>query len=234
MRSFNLFGGNSNLRATYTIMIVNVALYLIYQALRIIDGINLDGVEQVPESYTFLTSYLTLSASDFTLGKLRFYTIITAMFVPDNIISLIFNMLIMYSVGKLIEGRYGPKVFLQIYFISGLITGGMVILCELLFNLIPLYNGIFELEFVTTSGAILGLITFMMLLLPRGEIYMFFVRVKTKNLIWIFVGFYLVIGIISQIMFDPSFILYYASVFGVIGGYLGVRKYVRPQAQQYY
>ena len=70
--------------------------------------------------------------------------------------------------------------------------------------------------------------------LKRYQIDLIIFELKTKNLIWIFIGFYLIIGVISQIMFEPSFILYYASVFGVIGGYLGVRKYVRPQVQQYY
>ena len=101
----------------------------------------------------------------------------------------------------------------------------------------------FDFGFNTTAGAILGLITFMMLLLPRGEIYLFFVKVKTKNLIWIFIGFYLIIGLITQLLYEPvigdvrvepSFILYYASVFGVIGGYLAVRKYMKPQTPQFY
>ncbi|MHA1727277.1 MAG: rhomboid family intramembrane serine protease [Promethearchaeota archaeon] len=227
------FGMAPKLHATYTIMILNLFFYIILLILGIVEytnGFNENSLKQ----------FLTLSVEDYTLNNLRFYTIITALFIPSDIISLLFNMLILYSVGRLIEGRFGWKLFLEIYFISGLITGGMVIVFQLLFNTFPIYEGIFSYGFTTMSGAIMGLMAFLVLLLPRGEIFLFFFRIKTSNIIWLFLGFYLLIGVITQIIyttqitqyqeevFFPSFILYYASIFGFFGGYLKIRELIQP------
>lgn len=231
----NPFGFNTKLKATYVVMALILFFFLVQVILSIIessvDGLTTDSLQQ----------YITLTARDFTVGNLRFYTILTAMFVPEGIISLIFNLLVIYSVGKLIEGRFGGKIFIKIYILSGLITGGMVILWQILFSAtgIENYNDILKFGFTTTSGSILGLITFMIMLLPRGEIYLFFIKIKTKNIIWILVGFYVVFGIFSHLSYGgyamddpyrfPSFILYYASTFGVIGGYLTIKRMFRPQ-----
>jgi membrane associated rhomboid family serine protease len=224
----NPFGFNTKLTATYVVMGLILFFFLVQVILDLIEP------EANRNTINSLQHFITLSYA-FTFGKSLFYTILTAMFLPESIISLIFNLLVIYSVGKLIEGRFGWKVFIKIYLISGLITGGMVILCQILFSITNaeiLYFG-----FSTTSGSILGLITFMIMLLPRGEIRLLFFKIKTKNIIWILVGFYMVFGIISHLEFVfinlyefPSFIVYYASTFGVLGGYITIRGMFRqPQ-----
>lgn len=161
-------------------------------------------------------------------------TLFTAMFVPGDLFSLFFNLLIIYMMGKMIEGRFGTKNYLKLYIISGLITGLFLLALQFLFRdfnvIITSYDPTIE-DFIettltvreyshyeTTSGAIVGMITFMLMLLPQGEMVLFQAfRVKTKNFLWGFIILYCVIGLISLSQQDASFISNFACIFGVLG-----------------
>ncbi|MBD3350581.1 MAG: rhomboid family intramembrane serine protease, partial [Candidatus Lokiarchaeota archaeon] len=148
----NPFKSKTNLKATYSLMLIQFIVYLL---------ILIPGVDQ----FFFLSTAKILSAT-----WLYSITLITSIFNPGNIISLIFNLIIIYFIGKTVEGRFGWKIFLQVYVVSGIITGLMTIVLQLVFGSIPQFSAkLLEdltVGFDTTAGATIGLIAFMILLLP--------------------------------------------------------------------
>lgn len=49
------------------------------------------------------------------------WTIVTSLFVHQNIFHLVFNLLVVWWAGSRVVALLGPKVFLQIYFVAGLV-----------------------------------------------------------------------------------------------------------------
>ncbi|MHA1340388.1 MAG: rhomboid family intramembrane serine protease [Promethearchaeota archaeon] len=178
------------------------------------------------------------------LLKFYFHTIFTPMFNPGDPLSLIFDLLIIYFVGRLIEGRFGTRTFVEIYILSALIAAASIIILQSLLSLIP-YFGINFLNFgySTLSGAIMGLIAFMTLILPDMEMNVFIflipVRFKTRYLLWFFIGFYLLFGVIDLILFFtadnlfPSFVGDFGNLFGAIGGWMILNKYKKSTTQEF-
>ncbi len=97
---------------TKTLIIINVLIYLVC-ALSLI---------YKPEINTLITYY---GANNYKLiqaqGYLGLYRLITSMFLHADIFHIFFNMYALYVVGNQVERYYGPKKYLLIYFISGIV-----------------------------------------------------------------------------------------------------------------
>ncbi len=209
----SLLGLGRKPKTTYILIIINIVFFII-------------------TSLNFFDYFIYLSLGNILSAPYLIYTIFTAMFVPGDVLSLIFNCLIIWMMGKIIEGRFGPKTYLKLYIISGIFAGLTCILFQLIFfnfevSVIAFNSGVEE-ELIylvseypfyeTTSGAIMGLMTFMLMLLPQGEIMLFGAfRLKTKNFLWGFIGLYVILGLFSLIEQSPSFIINFSSIFGVFG-----------------
>lgn len=204
---FNPFGPKKTRTATYTLM----GLQLVFLILSYIPVI---------------APHLYLSVEG--LSQFWFHTIITSIFTPNDILDLIFNLIFIYFLGRLIEGRFDSKVFFELYVVSGLIAGAFALLIQLLFSFIPGYSGITAVPMSLVSGAMVGLIAFMTLMLPDTKIRLFMmfipISLRTRNLLWFFVGFYVIFGVISLFTgYTIGFIINIASIAGAMGGYIKIK-----------
>jgi len=105
----------------------------------------------------FTAAFLLISDDIFT----RPWIIITHMFLHGSPYHLLFNMYVLYSFGPLIEQRIGSKRFLIIYFVSGIIAA--------------LGSSLFYNASLGASGAIMGLLGVLIILMPELRLLFFFV-----------------------------------------------------------
>lgn len=136
-----------------------------------------------------LTKVLMIN-SDFLLS--RPWILVSHMFIHDTTTyaHIFFNMFALLMFGPLLEQRIGPNRFLIMYFGSGIFAG-------IMFSLFS--PGVFALG---ASGAIMGLLGTLIILMPRLKLLLFFV---------IPMPLYMA-GILWAIM----------DLFGAFGGYSGV------------
>ena len=122
---------------TKTLIIINILVYLICVL----------SVLYKPELNTLITYY---GANNYKLiqseGYIGLYRLGTSMFLHADIFHIFFNMYALYIVGNQVERYYGPKKYLLIYFISGIVG-------SLFSNVFMTTNTIS----IGASGAIFGL-----------------------------------------------------------------------------
>ena len=212
------------LKATYAIIIANLIMYIL---------VSIPG----------LSPYLYISVEDFTLSTPLFYTLFTAIFIPSDpgfigIINLIFTAIIIFFIGRTIEQQYGAKKVTQIYILGGFIVSGMIVILQFLFGQVPIWSGLLTVKqvyasaFYSSWGGIIALVAYMSKLLPNIQVNMllFFIpiRLRMKNIVWIFVGFDVIFGSLNLFLGSLGFVQDYATIFGVIGGFLMFKMLSRP------
>src|SRR5262249_22316635 len=89
------------------------------------------------------------------------YSIITAMFLHGGPVHLVGNLYFLYTFGDNVEDFLGPRIFLALYFISGLV-GNLAHFAANIHSPVPTLGA---------SGAISGIFAAYMLLYPRRRIY---------------------------------------------------------------
>ena len=60
-----------------------------------------------------------------TFGQHQYYRLLASLFYHFGILHIICNMLSLYSIGSMVEEQYGKKTFLMIYFLTGILGGGI-------------------------------------------------------------------------------------------------------------
>src|SRR6185295_16811627 len=117
-----------------------------------------------------LTTTLGLEPSA-VVEHLRFWQLVTYMFLHGGVSHILFNMLALWMFGTELERIWGTRYFLKYYFVTGV---GAAIL-TILFSLLP-----FEFAFalrgaiiIGASGAIYGLLLAYALYFPDRPIYMY-------------------------------------------------------------
>lgn len=145
-----------------------------------------------------------ISSPDFA-----FWQPLTSMFLHGGFLHIAFNMLMLWSFGNQLEEVIGTKKFLQLYFLSGLVSG-ILWMC--------LGTG----AAVGASGALCGLLAAYVFIAPEAKALLFFIiPIKIKNLVYGFAAFSLVFGLLSLI--NPSYgfgIGHFGHLGGLVGGYL--------------
>jgi len=139
----------------------------------------------------------------------RIWQPLTSMFLHGGFLHIFFNMIVLWSFGNQLNQIIGTSKFLQLYFISGLLAG-------LLWMLVG------NAPAVGASGALCGLIASYVFIAPESTVLLFFViPMKIKNLVYGFIAFSFIFGILSLI--NPAFgfgIGHFAHLGGLISGYL--------------
>jgi len=102
------------------------------------------------------------------------WTIVSYMFLHNGFNHILFNMLLLYSFGKILAGSIGNRAFLTVYFIGGLAGGMAYLIFSTLISIgiIPLtpFGGV-----VGASGAVLAVIVAIATLTPNQELNMMFI-----------------------------------------------------------
>lgn len=104
---------------TFTLMAINIAVYLVGLALSNFDLFNTAGHSSNPIYYYGIEIGLKYLQQDPT----QWYRVFTAMFLHQSITHIGFNMLSLYFVGVVTEQIFGRWRFLAIYLLSGIIAG---------------------------------------------------------------------------------------------------------------
>ena len=169
--------------------------------------------------------YLTLSSYSF-LG-FYFWTFITSLFVSytSDFFGLFFLailILFFYMIIKNIERVFGTKFLLQLYFICAFFTGLVYILLLLLLQLI--YGSVIVVPYGLASGALLGVICFMIFMnWDREMTFLIFflpIRMKGKTIIILLVLLKVVPGLLFA-MGNPLYLLVYLpDLGGILASYL--------------
>lgn len=140
----------------------------------------------------------------------RIYTVLTSMFAHANLIHLMFNVLGLIFIGMVFEQRIGPRPFILLFLLSGLVG-------TLVFAVIHWNNGMFFV--LGASGAISGVLGAFARLYPKEKMSMFVMFVPLPPMpIWVIVGIFVLI----QLFLIPtsSQIAYEAHLGGLAAGIL--------------
>ena len=139
----------------------------------------------------------------------HFYQLLTSMFLHVNFIHIAVNMLILWSFGNQIEKIIGTKKFINLYFISGIISG----IFWMFLGAIPA---------VGASGALSGIFAAFIFIAPETKVLMFFIiPMKLKYAVYGFGILSLIFGILSLINTSLGFGLgHFAHLGGMVGGLL--------------
>lgn len=161
-------------------------------------------------SFYFLQSMFTYFASyPITHTNFAIWQPLTSMFLHGGFLHILFNMFVLWQFGNRIEETIGTNKFLSLYFISGIVSG----LLWLLFG-----TG----AAVGASGALCGLLAAYVFISPETKVLLFFIiPMKIKNLVYGFMLFSFVFGILSII--NPTFgfgVAHFGHLGGLVGGYL--------------
>jgi membrane associated rhomboid family serine protease len=166
----------SNRNGVIQLLVVNIAVFVV------IGFINVVGYFSGSQSVqNFLVENLELSSD-----PIRFlfhpWTLLTYAFLHQNIMHLVFNMIGLYTFGRILQDFLGPRKILFFYF-YGALAGGLLFL--LIFNLKPEFRNL-----LGASGAVYGIICGAAFLVPNYTIYLFiFGPVRLK---YIAIGFVLI------------------------------------------
>ncbi len=106
-----------------------------------------------------IIQYLALSRSTFFDYP---WTIVTYMFTHQEFFHILFNMLTLYFFGQFLNRLIGPRIFLTIYFIGGLVSGLVILLLS------PVMSST-----IGASGAIFALGGALAVLTPQLKVFIF-------------------------------------------------------------
>lgn len=188
--SYSGYGFGSRLtKAVKVLIIVNIGMFIIQYIFPVIPwGMILGMVPRL------------------ILSKFMIWQFFTYMFLHTGVWHLVFNMLMLWFLGRELEEFWGTKQFLFYYFFTGAGAG----LCSFLFSInsyIPVMGAF---------GAIYGLMAACAILFPESVLLLFFIfPIKMKHAIFVLAGINL-LGVIS----GGGGIAYFAHLGGALFGYL--------------
>jgi len=161
---------------------VKVLLFLnigIFIGLALADRFGLVDIMRV------FTTFGQVNSELFT--KFRLWQLITALFLHGGVMHIMNNMFALWIFGVTLEKEWGAKNFLLFYFTCG-ICAGLFSYAVGPFTSIPS---------IGASGAIFGLIAAFGLIFAEQDINLFFVTLKVKYFVLIYVGLELFLCIMN-------------------------------------
>lgn len=132
------------------------------------------------------------------------WTIVTYMFLHGDFGHLLFNMIALFFLGPELERRIGGKLFLIVYFVSGILSG----VGHILFISNPM------IPVIGASGAIFGVLACLAIIAPRMTIYIYFFPIKMIHALL----FFIVINLIMLPLGTVGGVAYFAHLIGLIVG----------------
>jgi rhomboid-like protein len=177
----------------------------------------------------------------------RPFQIITHMFMHANIAHIFFNMFNLYIFGNILERVWGPKRFLEFYFLTGF--GAMLLYTAVqgleIYNMCgtfapPLHiinssqtlYDIVNMPIIGASGAVFGIQMGFAMLFPNTELILMFIPVpiKAKYLIGGLVAYELYSGIAN----NPSdHVAHFAHIGGALIAFIIIKIWGRDRASLY-
>ena len=125
-----------------------------------------------------LINYVAIKPSNITQGK-YLWTFITSIFMHGGFFHIFANMISLLFIGSLVEKLIGRKRYFWFYIFSGLFAGAFFVAVAYLLFLLG-YPQDFNTYAVGASGAIFGLVGFLMLITPSLPVYVMFIPIPIK------------------------------------------------------
>jgi len=151
-------------RGVTILIVVNVAFWLL-------ELLAFSGGATAGSSPLALVMHGLMLDPEAALGRLQIWQLFTYMFLhdPHDPLHLFFNMFVLYMFGGLFERRWGTRVFLRFYLISGLIAGLVGALAGLI------APGLLGGTIVGASGSLTALLMAFALIFPEQQVQLMFV-----------------------------------------------------------
>ena len=149
------------------------------------------------------------------LTRFQLWRGVTYLFLHENLLHLLFNMLALWMFGVEMERRWGSQYFLKYYFVCGIGAAITVLLLSVL--PFAVFDGLYRSLTIGASGAIYGVLLAFGLYFPTRPILMFFVfPVPAKYAVMIMGA----IALYASIGGDHGGVAHSAHLGGLVAGYL--------------
>lgn len=159
----------SNLSVTLWLIIINIAVYVALILIYPNQTVDIGG-KTYQTFHPFISENIAISLGN--ISEMRLWTFITSMFMHGGIFHLLMNMVSLLFIGGLVERLLGKKRYLYFYLLCGIAAGLFYIVAELFFP-----SGLVA---VGASGALFGLVGFLVLITPNLPVYVFFIPIPIK------------------------------------------------------
>lgn len=158
------------------------------------------------------------------------WTILSYMFIHGGLMHLFLNMMVLFFFGPRLEARLGPRDFLWLYFVSGLVAAVVSIVTPFV---IPAFHP--GVGVVGASGAIYGLLLAFAMYWPRDRIVVFVpipIPVEVRWMV-VFMTVVALYGIAMEALGARQGIAHHAHLGGFLGawGYMKWRERNSPAAR---
>ena len=166
------------------LILLNVIVFLVISVIHVVCVIS--GNELI---YTIARRELYLPAPFFEFIE-RPWTLATYFFSQEDVLHILFNMLMLYWFGRIITEHIGNRRLINLYILGGIIAGAFYLL---MFNFIPFFiQRIPELGLIGSSGSVFAIVVAAATLLPNYTVYMMFfgpIRIVYIAVFYIIVSF---------------------------------------------
>jgi membrane associated rhomboid family serine protease len=155
-RKKNIFNG---LTINSKIIYLNVILFIIFGFLIYMDSKFID--------------YIAIKPSNILQGQ-YLWTFLTSMFMHAGLFHIFANMFSLLFIGSLVERIIGARRYLYFYLTSGIFAGLFFVLSSLVLQ------SNLDVFAVGASGALFGLVGFLMIITPNLPVYIMFIPIPIK------------------------------------------------------
>ena len=156
-------------------------------------------------------------------GQFQPFQIITYMFTHFEVYHIFFNMLSLYFLGPAVEITLGPKRFLGLYMISGLVA----LAAHFLVIYVPFMIGQTDLStlhpVLGASGAVFGVVIAFATLYPDRQLMLLFPPIPIKA--WVMALILIGIGLYQGLTGSGGNIAHFAHLGGALAGFVLARHW---------
>ncbi len=162
-----------NAHALYRLMVINIAVFLVIMIAR-----TLFFLFQLPTDIISIAVYKLSLPSDLASILIQPWAFITYMFLHQEFFHILFNMLVLYWLGKLFTEYLGNGKLWATYILGGLSGAFLYVIA---FNLFPVFAASGEARLMGASAGVIAVMVAAATLLPDYTVFLLlFGPVKLK------------------------------------------------------
>ncbi len=204
MNQTNLRYQFARLNIAEKIIVINVAVYLLVRLLTFLLRLPAWSLERWFELPRGITEFL-----------MQPWSIVTYAFLHGTFLHLFFNMLLLYYVARIFFNYFGPRRFVNVYFLGVMLGGAFFLLA---YNLFPAFSGS-NSPLIGASAGVMAVLIFICTYIPQQEVRVFFFNLKLWH-----IGAFFVLLDLAFIPLNDNPGGRIAHLGGALLGYLYARK----------
>lgn len=183
MSSGNLKYQFARLNLAEKLIAINLAVFVLFRLTAFLLNLplrSLDGFFELPKDFF-----------DFLMQP---WSLVTYSFLHGGIWHIFFNMLLLYYVARIFFNLYGPRRFVNVYFL-GVILGGVFFLAA--YNIFPVFYQS-QSPLIGASAGVMAVLIYVCTYMPLQEVRVFFFNLK----LWYIGAFFVVMDLVMIPMGD--------------------------------